>query len=248
MAGPREWYEELPSTQDRAIELARAGAEEGTFVVARRQRAGRGRADHVWESPVGGLYLSLVVATTDDANAGLLPLAVGAYLAESLATRFGLPLRVKWPNDLLVVSGRGSPRKLAGILVDRVGSPRLGSAAVVGIGLNVAVDRAALAPELQDRAAVLTELVRPGLDPVYFEPIVVGAALDAAGAVRDPGRAGEVRSRCRSWLHGVGMPASLDGRPVGVIVGLAEDGALWVEERGERMAIRAGDLRVEEVP
>ena len=57
----REYYDELPSTQQRAIVLARAGAPEGTHVVAGRQRRGRGRLDHTWSSPDGGLYLSTIV-------------------------------------------------------------------------------------------------------------------------------------------------------------------------------------------
>lgn len=51
--GPREFYEVVDSTQDRAIELARSGAAEGTLVVARTQRLGRGRLDHGWWSPAG---------------------------------------------------------------------------------------------------------------------------------------------------------------------------------------------------
>ncbi len=243
----REWYEELPSTQDRAIALARAGAGEGTRVVARRQRHGRGRLDHTWESPDGGLYLSMILAAPES-HAGLLPLAVGTVLAESLGRQFALPLRVKWPNDLLLVDGGRPSRKLAGILVDRVASPRLGSAAVVGVGVNVVTDIGRLPAEIRDRVAVLSRSVHPPPSPDAVEPLVVDAVLEAGRAVRDPAQLPVLRARCRAVLFGVGRPARVDERPVGTILALWDEGELWVEDRGERMAIRAGDLRVEEAP
>lgn len=245
MAGTREWYEEIPSTQDRALELARRGGEEGTRVVARRQSRGRGRSDHSWESPTGGLYLSIVLGSPD-AHAGLLPLALGAALAEELGERYTVPLAVKWPNDLLVAAHPGPSRKLAGLLIDRVPSPRLGTAAVAGIGLNVASERDRFPRELRDRVAVLSELREPppGLDEV--EAVVVDVALRTARSMRTPSGLNELRRVCRRRLFGVGRRASLDGRAAGTIVSVGDEGELWVEDRGERMAIRAGDLRVEE--
>lgn len=245
MDGTREWHAELPSTQERALELARGGAAEGTRVVAGRQRLGRGRSDHGWESPEGGLYLSVVLAVPEE-HASLLPLALGAFVAEALERRYRLPLAVKWPNDILAVGGSPPGGKLAGILVDRVVSPRLKDAAVAGVGVNVRTDRASLSPETRSRAAVLAELSSETPDLEEVEQLVVAECLAAARATRIRDGVGEVRRRCRDRLWGIGRRASVDGAPVGTIVGLGEEGELWVEHGGERMAIRAGDLRVEE--
>ncbi len=245
MTVAREWHEEIDSTQDRALELARTGADEGTRVVAARQRQGRGRLDHRWESPDGGVYLSIVLAAPREA-AGLLPLGIGAGLADALRDRYSVPLALKWPNDLLVVDGRGPSRKLSGILIDQVASPRLGSAAVAGIGVNVTTDTSPWPTELRRRVATLAEYVAPPPALAEVEEIMVDAALGAAEAVRDPGRLDELRARCRRLLYGVGRRAEVDGHPVGRIRALGDDGALWVEDEGRRVAIRAGDLRVEE--
>ncbi len=99
--GPRELYDTLPSTQDRALSLARAGAPEGTRVIARRQTHGRGRLARSWESPEGGLYCSILLSRPSD-HPGLLPLTVGARLASALRKEYAVPLVLKWPNDLLV--------------------------------------------------------------------------------------------------------------------------------------------------
>ena len=243
--GPREFYDTLPSTQERALALARAGSPEGARVVARHQASGRGRLERRWESPDGGLYCSVVLRRPPD-HAGLLPLAVGAQLAARLHARFALPLALKWPNDILVGEAGTPMRKLSGILTDEVASPTLGRAAVVGIGLNVRLDRSLLPAALRDRVAALDEFVNPPPPLEEVETVAVDAAVRAASTLRAPGGAATTRELCRSWLYGVGRAVTVDGRPAGTLESLGEDGELWVTNPPERTAIWAGDVRVEE--
>ncbi|MEM0128543.1 MAG: biotin--[acetyl-CoA-carboxylase] ligase, partial [Thermoplasmata archaeon] len=134
----REFYEVLPSTQDRAIALARAGAPPGSRVVARSQTAGRGRLDHRWWSPRGvGVYLSAIAEAPPPPRTRF-ALAVGTCLAEALEPLSPVPLRVKWPNDLWAEVPAGPARKLAGVLIDEVATPSHGLREVVGVGVNVA--------------------------------------------------------------------------------------------------------------
>lgn len=129
-----EWHAELPSTNEMALELARAGAPHGTAIAARRQSAGRGRGQRKWASPAGGLYISIVVRPNLDRERwGLLPLATGlgaGKAVERLTREAGQPMKVglKWPNDLII-----NGRKLGGILCH--GSS--GEYGVLGIGINV---------------------------------------------------------------------------------------------------------------
>lgn len=247
MAGVREWYDELPSTQDRAVALAREGAEGGSRVLAGRQRRGRGRLERSWESPQGGLYLS-VVLPAPEAPSTLLPLAIGSRIADRFNREWALSLRVKWPNDLVAVVGRGPSRKLAGILLDRVSSPRYGWAIVAGIGVNVAPDLSEFPTDLRGRVVTLSELCDGPPSLTEVESIVASEAVGAAEAFRTSSGIDELRTLCRRLLWGVGRRATLDGRPVGRIAALGDDGELWVEDEGEPLAIRAGDLRVEESP
>ncbi|MEB3263273.1 MAG: biotin--[acetyl-CoA-carboxylase] ligase [Synechococcus sp.] len=98
-------------------------------VLARRQRFGHGQRGRPWQSPAGGVWLSAALPWPPEASAAL-PLAAAVGLALELEA-LGLPVRLKWPNDLLVHG-----RKIAGLL------PRLrrhGAAvrwAQVGVGLN----------------------------------------------------------------------------------------------------------------
>lgn len=247
MAGIREWYPELPSTQDRAVALAREGAEEGTRVVAGRQRAGRGRHGHSWESPDGGLYLSIVLGASEGRTT-LFPIALSAALASELGENSSVPLRVRWPNDLLAVSEAYPPQKLGGILADEVPSPRLGRAWVAGIGINVTTPRAALSAELRPRVATLSELGFPHPNLEAIEGRVVRAALRTASLLRSPDGVAELRGLARRLLWGSGRTATIDGRPVGTIDGLGESGELWVEDRGTRRAFWSGILEVGDAP
>ncbi|MEW6172394.1 MAG: biotin--[acetyl-CoA-carboxylase] ligase [Bacillota bacterium] len=61
---PYHYHGVLSSTNDRAKELAHAGAVEGTVVAAEEQTGGRGRRGRLWHSPHGGLWFSLILRPT----------------------------------------------------------------------------------------------------------------------------------------------------------------------------------------
>jgi BirA family biotin operon repressor/biotin-[acetyl-CoA-carboxylase] ligase len=137
---PRRHFRETGSTNDRARELAVAGAPHGTLVTAGAQTAGRGRQGRSWTAPAGqALLCSLLLRSYDH----LLPLRSGLAIAD-LA---GDAARVKWPNDVLL-----GGRKLSGVLVEA--RPQAGWA-VLGIGVNAAVDLSTLPEEIRVRAATL---------------------------------------------------------------------------------------------
>jgi BirA family biotin operon repressor/biotin-[acetyl-CoA-carboxylase] ligase len=127
-----EVREQTGSTNADLVVAARAGAPEGLVLVAEHQRAGRGRGGRSWESPprAGLTFSALLRPGVPPARWGWLPLLAGVALVEAV----GVEAALKWPNDLLVAG-----RKCAGILVEAAGT-----AAVVGIGVNVSQTAAEL--------------------------------------------------------------------------------------------------------
>lgn len=102
--------DETTSTNDEVKRALEAGEPEGLAVRASRQTGGYGRLGRTWASPVGGLYLSLLLRPQVDAV--MLPtlslvtgLAVRRAVVELLPAQTAEKVLVKWPNDLVVLSG-----------------------------------------------------------------------------------------------------------------------------------------------
>lgn len=141
------FYDSLPSTNDRARELARDGAPSGTVVLAGRQTAGRGRLGRSFFSPPGaGLYMSLVLRPVLSPESALSITAAAAVSVRRALCRLLAPkaeIRIKWVNDLLL-----DGKKICGILTESGPLLRGGdgamrfSYAVVGIGINLAKSEA----------------------------------------------------------------------------------------------------------
>jgi len=150
---PRVHLRRTDSTNERARQLAIAGAPHGTVVTAEEQSAGRGRQGRSWLAPPHSALLCSFVLR--DPNP-LLSLIAGVAVCDVV----GDAARVKWPNDVVVGSNL---RKLAGTLVE--GRPQAGWA-VLGIGLNVAVRVEQLPAELRGRTASL-ELEPSAIEPIF---------------------------------------------------------------------------------
>jgi len=215
---PRLHLRETTSTNERARELAAAGAPHGTLVTTGLQTAGRGRQGRTWTAPAGrALLMSLVLRSFD----GLTPLRAGLAVAD-LA---GADARVKWPNDVLV-----DGRKVAGILVEA--RPQEGWA-VLGIGVNVAVSPADLPVETagtlgrapHELESTLAELLA-GLETRLTQPPGdVFAALRERDALLD---------RPVAWAGGEGIAAGID-----------DGGALLVRRAGgDVVALDAGEVHL----
>ena len=124
-------FETLPSTNQTLWQLINQGATAGTVVIALQQTAGRGQWGRQWSSPMGGLYLSLALATNLPAvDSSQLTLCSVWGIATALRD-CGIPVLIKWPNDLIL-----GGRKLGGILTEtRVQQGQI-TRAIVGVGIN----------------------------------------------------------------------------------------------------------------
>lgn len=215
---PREHHETIGSTNERARELAEQGAAHGSLVTAGEQTAGRGRQGRGWITPPGvAIAASLVLRSFDD----LLPLRAGLAVADVA----GPGARVKWPNDVWIEG-----RKVAGILAEAHGTDW----AILGIGVNVALDPSTLPPEVAGIAGTL------GRDLEQVEPTLV-ELLSALEQRLTEGRDATLAAlRDRDAL--LGQPVRWqDGAGTGA--GIDETGALLVTlPDGSRTALTAGEV------
>jgi BirA family biotin operon repressor/biotin-[acetyl-CoA-carboxylase] ligase len=129
-----ETFQQVDSTNEIAMHLARESNGSGCLVLAEMQTAGKGRRGRTWVSPYGrNIYFSLVRRFSGGAAVVQgLSLAVGVVIVQALKD-FGVSdLRLKWPNDIL---WRG--KKLGGILLEINGDPAGSFDVIVGLGINV---------------------------------------------------------------------------------------------------------------
>jgi BirA family biotin operon repressor/biotin-[acetyl-CoA-carboxylase] ligase len=194
---PRVHLQRTDSTNERARELAIAGAPHGTLITAAEQTAGRGRQGRRWSAPPGSAVLMSLLLRwpISDRPPELLPLLAAIAVCDAA----GEHALIKWPNDIVVdaggMAGKGSTgnedvapgkhgagrqragalAKLAGILVEA--RPQQ-CWAVLGIGLNVAVRLQDLPAELRPGGAQLSgagsslPAATLGLTPADVEPML----------------------------------------------------------------------------
>ncbi len=246
---------ETGSTNDRARELADAGAPHGMLVTASSQSAGRGRQGRSWSAPAhSALLMSLLLRSgaSEDGVAdgesrpvpppplpGLLPLIAAVAVCDVA----GEDALIKWPNDIVLARPDPDPdpdrpplAKLAGILAE--GRPQAGWA-VLGIGLNVAVRLEELPSELRAGAATLGY----GLDAI--EPMLERLLAALERRLAEPTERTLDAWRARDALHGREI-AWGSGR--GRAQGIDATGHLLVAlDGGGQVALDAGEVHLESV-
>lgn len=232
------------STNDDAKHLARAGAPEGTVVLAGEQTAGRGRLGRTWTSGRGGVYLSVVLRPNrPPAEVVALPLVISLGVSRGLE-RLGCRPLVKWPNDVWL-AGNGDPAgKVAGILLEMQAESDCVEWVVAGVGVNVHAeeqrfDGASYVPDHVSPCATadVAAAVLEGISAVYRE--FTAGGFDALVAEYDR----------RSMLLGRDVTVrELDGsvRASGEVRGVDGLGRLLLEGASGMLAVSTGDVTLRE--
>ncbi len=234
-----EVYEEIDSTNARAVTLARQGAPDGTLVLAERQTEGRGRLGRRWFAPLGSsLLMSLILRPhLVPRQAQRMTMICSLAAIEAISEVTGLDAQVKWPNDILL-----SGKKLGGVLTELGLCGEQLDYTVVGMGLNVDLDLSALPDLMAPATSLLAEIGRPVARRDILVTFLqhVETHYDALATGWSPHIA------WRAHLATLGEHVRV-GTPEEIIVGLAEDvdadGALLVRtDEGQLRTIVAGDV------
>jgi BirA family biotin operon repressor/biotin-[acetyl-CoA-carboxylase] ligase len=234
--------DELPSTNDRARELADAGASHGEVVVAESQSAGRGRRGRNWASPPGrNLYLSVILRPNLPPQRAPEITLVASVAACDACRKAGVEVGIKWPNDLLV-----GGRKVAGILTELSAEPDLVHWVVLGIGVNLNSGPGDFPAELRGQATSLS--IERG-QPVP-RALFAAALLSELEQWLDRHAAegfGPIREAWRERSVTLGREVRVDAEG-GEISGVAEDidasGALLVRGKSGLARVVSGDVRM----
>ena len=239
-AGPFRplFLRQIGSTSDEAARRLRAGTLPlPAVIVADVQTAGRGTRGRTWLSTDAGGSLTATFALPVEPSRPVhhLPLLAGLCVRDALGDLAPLAadsrLKIKWPNDVLL-----DGRKLGGILCER-----RDGADLVGVGVNLSLDAAALPDELRQRVASLAEVRGASRDEV------LAAIAGRFGADLLPASATLARRlddlRRHDFLRGreveIDTPA---GRVAGRCRGIADDGRLAVVGASSDQLVASGTV------
>lgn len=252
-SGSNEIWDELASTNDRAIELAKEGAAEGVFVIARKQTSGRGRQGRSWVSPQdSGIFLSVLLRPTIDTSMmPLLSFAGGVAACQAIEQVCGLRIGLKWVNDL-VYGGK----KLGGILAEMPGAQEterkqgaviLPPAVILGLGLNLALPADSLPEEIREHVESLDNIAGKEVDANQIVAEFCNALEEQYNHLRH-GFQELVIAEWKKYSETLGkkIKATLGHEELlGTAEDIADSGALILRlENGERRELHAGEITI----
>ena len=231
------------STNTEARRLAAEHPGECLLVTAATQAAGRGRQGRVWESPLGGAWLSIAWPTRQP-PATYSPVSLVAAIAVRRALLGVVTcerLKIKWPNDVLI-----DDRKVVGILCEQWpgqnGNPGV---IVIGIGVNVDFDLALLPTDLRHPATTLCQAIGRALPVEDVIDAVMEQVLAALEAFEATGLNADLVAELGDSLAYVGTERSWQaprGEITGRVLGIDDAGRLLLEVSGQTEAHDVGEF------
>lgn len=232
----------VDSSNDLVLKRARDGEREGLAIWAQSQRNGRGRLGRSWTSPPGaGLYFSVLLRPPVPAEkVAALSLVAAVAMAEGLSQAGGIPVGLKWPNDL-----RLAGKKMGGILLEY--EPKGGKRpwVVVGVGINLKSPPEGYPAEFRDSVTSMEAAGCRVADEGEIIQTLLGHLARWYGDFLASGFE-RVRQRWEALCDGIDKHAavSVAGGPIeGIMRGIDAGGRLLLEESsGELRLIDAGEV------
>lgn len=128
-------FEELDSTQKKAIEIAKKGEKAWTVILAKQQSAGIGRKGNFWYSPKGGLYFSVILPKSEIEDLEILNFLAAFSIAKVIKEDFNLEPFIKLPNDVYLAG-----KKVAGVMTQNIFEGEKIKCSVMGIGIDTNIE------------------------------------------------------------------------------------------------------------
>ena len=203
---------------------------EPTCVIAREQTGGRGRYGNSWLSPKDtNLYLTY----SEPLRFSLITyLQASALALQKAVASFGISAQIKWPNDLLI-----NGEKLAGILVEGT-SKENQPWAIVGIGLNVNMDKKMLSS--LNRSA--TSLLLCTRKPLSLQSVQEKVLSELLSTLQSSDIEERWKEEC-SWIIGTKTTIQTSTKKItGTVEKISPSGELLLRTEGGCIQISQGEI------
>ena len=222
-------YNEVASTNTVAKFLSMNGAEDGSVVISEKQTKARGRSGKAWESPLGGVWLSIILnPNVDYSKLPLITLATGVAVAKTLEKLGVENPEIKWPNDIII-----HDKKVCGILTEAVTKFNTIENVIIGVGIDANLDVAQFPEELQEGTTTLKEEFNKEVDENFIIKVFLEEFEKISELFSHEGYEEILKEwRKRSYTIGkiVEVRKPFNNYYDAYVVGIGKEGALVVEK------------------
>jgi len=126
------YFNTIDTTQNFAMKIVTKNNMNGTIIIAKKQTGGRGRMKRKWKSPVGGIWMSIIINPKFGVSSTtLVPIAISLALCVAIEKSLKIKPELKWPYDVTV-----NGKKVAGVLVDASIVSNEIEYMIIGVGIN----------------------------------------------------------------------------------------------------------------
>lgn len=238
------YFDSIDSTQNQALKMAQDVANDGTVIVAANQTEGRGRDGRKWESPKGGIWISIILHPKFDISiTTLFPIASSLALAIAIEKVFLIKPELKWPNDLTI-----KDKKVAGMLVDVSLESNKIENLVLGVGINFDVNVKQIEKLLKGTpnfygVASLSDQ-KQNIKPIQLVQTFL-LELEKIYKALNERQIKKIISEWTSRSSTIGKNVELntvDSKIKGKAIKIDDDGALIVSDNNKNHRVIAGDI------
>ena len=146
-------FKEVASTNTVAKFLSMHNVANGTVVISEKQTQAKGRSGKSWESPLGGVWLSIILKPdVDQSKFPMITLATGVAVAKTLEKVGVENPEIKWPNDIMI-----NGKKVCGILTEAIAKFNTVENVIIGVGIDANLEVSQFPEELQSGTTTLKE-------------------------------------------------------------------------------------------
>jgi len=236
------YFNTIDTTQNFAMEIVTKNNMNGTIIIAKKQTGGRGRMKRKWKSPVGGIWMSIIIHPKFGVSSTtLVPIATSLALCIAIEKTLKIKPELKWPNDVTV-----NGKKVAGVLVDASIVSNEIEYMIIGVGINFKIKPIELANAIKKTPNFygVTTLVKndenslPLLHQFLYELENVFQMIDS----------NHIKKIVNQWTERsstIGRNVSIvtgNGRMNGKAVKINNDGALVISKGKNVEKILVGDI------
>ena len=222
-------YHEVDSTNTVAKFLSMNGVENGSVVISEKQRAAKGRSGKSWESPIGGVWLSIILTPNIDySKIPLITLATGVAVAKTIEKTGIKNPEIKWPNDIMI-----HDKKVCGILTEAVSKFNTIESIIIGVGIDANINIEDFPEDLQNG----TTTIQDELGHKENENTLIRIFLEEFEKINNEIKTTGFENILKEWRkrsYSIGKIVEVrepfNKHYDGYVVGISKDGGLIVEK------------------